>query len=508
MPEHPPSTAPRQPPPPQSDATSDPATKIPDTLKLDPSCLLVDADAVLGAGSFGTVLGGTYTFPVHGATPVAIKVFNGTAGDRAGRNEAGALAELMASTRVSVHPYLVQMYGAVRIPKNGLCLVMERIAGQSLRVVLDATAEQLPWELRSRWLHEVAQGMEAMHRHKPHPVLHRDLKASNVLLDSGDVAAAHAKIADFGVARAIDELVVDTYSRGAMEWTAPETLDGRVSFPSDVYSYGILIYEVLTRLMPFHNTSGAEKNKLVSLQRDLAQFEYDSDDDAYDASQQRSNWARKRTRTFVKRRPDMELLGKDSPAVLVALMQACWRDEASERPQFGNVVAQLVQSVGGGGGGGGKGKGKSGRNGGGHSERGRQASKVSIYTIARDVFQKTNADLAAEGMKRETASEIFKNELAGTLERLFKEVVTQYRLPIPAGKAPGLGTYYRTVRDAMRSGPHSDSAFFDAPGVMDEFCSQRNLAVHHDVHLPVPTIRQHALTCSKVLDALKASYPL
>ena len=307
--------------------------------------MTVAAGPALGAGSFATVRGGSYIFPVHGATPVAIKVFHGTAIDRPGRGEAAAITELMASARVSANPHLVRMHGVTRLPGHGLCLVMERIAGQSLRIVLDTTAEQLPWELRIRWLHEVAQGLDAMHQHKPNPVLHHDLKASNVLLDSVNVDAAHAKIADFGVARAMDSLLVDTYSRGAMEWAAPETLDGSVSFPSDVYSYGILIFEVLTREMPFHNKSGAEKNKLVSLQRDSAQFEYDSDDDAYDEPQQHSNWARKRNKTFIKRRPDLELLQRDSPEVLVALMQECWRDEASERPQLDSVVGQLAPFV-------------------------------------------------------------------------------------------------------------------------------------------------------------------
>ena len=75
-------------------------------------------------------------------------------------------------------------------------------------------------------------------------------------------------------------------------------------------------------------------------------------------------------------------------------------------------------------------------------------------------------------MKRETASEIFKNQLAGALERLFTEVATQHALQIPAGKAPGLGTYYRTIRDAMRSGRGSGSAVFDASSVMmEEFCN-------------------------------------
>ena len=217
----------------------------------------------------------------------------------------------------------------------------------------------------------------------------------------------------------------------------------------------------------------------------------------------------------------MELLSKDSPAALVTLMQECWRDEASERPQFGNVVEQLALCVGGGGGGDegqGKDKDKDKDKGGGKVGTKLQAPKASIYTISRNVFQKANVDLAAEGMKRETASEIFKNELAGTLERLFKEVVTQHRLPLPADKSPGLGTYYRAIREAMGTDRSGGSGLFDAPGelegamneqkMMEEFCSQRNLVLHHDVHLPVPAIQQHALTCVKVLDAFKASYPL
>ena len=132
--------------------------------------------------------------------------------------------------------------------------------------------------------------------------------------------------------------------------------------------------------------------------------------------------------------------------------------------------------------------------------------QVNIYTISHDVFQKANADLAEKGMRRETASEIFKNDLAGTLERMFKEIIARHRLSLPTGKGPGLGTYYRTIRDAMKSSRGTGSDLFAES--MEEFCSQRNLVVHHDVHLPVPTIRQHALTCSKVLEVLKLVYAL
>lgn len=457
---------------------------------------------MLGSGSFATVIGGTYAFPVHGATPVAIKVFHGTAGGHVGTGEAAALTELMTSTRVSVNPHLVQMYGAARLPRHGLCLVMERIAGQSLRIVLDTKAVALPWDLRIRWLFEIAQGMQAMHEHKPTPVLHRDLKASNVLLDSANVGVAHAKIADFGVAKAVDALVVDTYSRGASEWSAPEALDGQVSFPIDVYSYGVLTFEVLTRLVPYSNKSSKEKIKLVSLQIDCAKFEYDEDifeDEDADEDLQRNRWEKKRAKTFIKRRPDLTLLNKGSPEEIVGLMEACWLDDAADRPSFAEVVSTLAplalasssssaSMIGGGGRGGSKEQ---------------SVPRLSIYSISSDVFQKANSALAEEGLSREKAAEIFKNELAGTLERLFKAVVTQHRLSTPAQKAAGLGTYYRTLKD----GPAfvGDASIVQA---MDKFCSQRNHVVHEDVLFPVATIRQHALTCSKMLRLLHDIYPM
>jgi serine/threonine protein kinase len=52
--------------------------------------------------------------------------------------------------------------------------------------------------LRVKWLTQVGTGLEWMHRHKPNPVLHRDLKASNILLTDADPLRATAKIADFG----------------------------------------------------------------------------------------------------------------------------------------------------------------------------------------------------------------------------------------------------------------------------------------------------------------------
>ena len=178
-------------------------------------------------------------------------------------------------------------------------------------------------------------------------------------------------------------------------------------------------------------------------------------------------------------------------------MKACWLDDAADRPSFAEVVTTLVplalasssaSMIGGGGGGGSKEQ---------------SVPKLSIYSISSDVFQKANSALAEEGLSREKAAEIFKNELAGTLERLFKAIVTQHRLSTPAQKAVGLGTYYRTIKD----GPAfvGDASIVQA---MDKFCSQRNQVIHEDVLPNVARIRQHALTCSTVLRLLHNVYPM
>ena len=87
------------------------------------------------------------------------------------------------------------------------------------------------------------------------------------------------------------------------------------------------------------------------------------------------------------------------------------------------------------------------------------------------------------------------------LETLFKAVVTKRSLKMPANKAPGLGTYYRMIRD----GGVFDRATIDA---LDKFCHQRNQVVHDEVAYAVPNIRQAAVTCLEVLEVLQNAYPL
>jgi mitogen-activated protein kinase kinase kinase 9 len=104
---------------------------------------------------------------------------------------------------------------------------------------------------------DIAKGMFFMHSLKP-PLLHRDLKSLNLLLSEkveGPNDYVNVKIADFGLARRMGaEGMMMTGRAGTFNWMAPETHDGLdYNEKADVYSYGIVIWEILAREPPFGN---------------------------------------------------------------------------------------------------------------------------------------------------------------------------------------------------------------------------------------------------------------
>ena len=159
--------------------------------------------------------------------------------------------QLMSTLR---HPHIVQFLGVCFLPGSRLpALVMERLL-TSLHEILDPepppeTKPYIPVALKRSVLHDVARGLSFLHSHSP-PIIHRDLSARNVLLNSGMLA----KIADLGVARIVPSLRAATMTKapGASIYMPPEALEdeSRYDVTIDIFSLGVLAIFTLSQTFP------------------------------------------------------------------------------------------------------------------------------------------------------------------------------------------------------------------------------------------------------------------
>ncbi|KHM99859.1 U-box domain-containing protein 35 [Glycine soja] len=181
-------------------------------------------------------------------TPVAIKVLKPDAAQ--GRSQFQQEVEVLSCIR---HPNMVLLLGAC--PEFG-CLVYEYMANGSLDDCLFRRGNKpaLPWQLRFRIAAEIATGLLFLHQTKPEPLVHRDLKPGNILLDRNYVS----KISDVGLARLVPPTVADTVTQYRMTSTAgtfcyidPEYQQtGMLGIKSDIYSLGIMLLQMITAKPP------------------------------------------------------------------------------------------------------------------------------------------------------------------------------------------------------------------------------------------------------------------
>ena len=216
-------------------------------------CLLPEAlvagryrvETLIGLGGMGAVYRASDTFDLQ---QVALKVISTT---HKNVDEATAVERFRREAR---YAHQFQHKNVVPVLNFGqdsslLYLVMPLITGGTLKGLLKAE-QPLSLELAQRYINELADGIDAIHAH-PQRIVHRDIKPSNLLIHQGD---GRLMITDFGIARAMQQerpLTQGGFSLGTEHYTAPEQGLGYPETASDIYSMGVVVYQVLTGLLPF-----------------------------------------------------------------------------------------------------------------------------------------------------------------------------------------------------------------------------------------------------------------
>ena len=206
------------------------------------------------------------------------------------------------------HPYLVLLIGAIAEPFN-LSIVTEFCKGGNLFELLYKKPNiHLSWELKKKILLEIAIGMNYLHTNNP-PVLHRDLKSLNILLTNKiekSTDTTDIKISDFGLSRLYQKSCILSGNLGTCYWMAPEIIvHKKYTTKVDVYSYGIIIWEVCTRKIPYSCMSQQHIQFYVSVK---------------------------------KGRPNLKIIPNNTPPKIIQLMQMCWDHEPDNRPTFDYIV--------------------------------------------------------------------------------------------------------------------------------------------------------------------------
>ncbi|DBB05340.1 TPA: hypothetical protein ACH3X3_010560 [Trebouxia sp. C0006] len=215
------------------------------------------------------------------------------------------------------HPNVVMFMGLCLEPP---CIVTEFCARGSLYDVLKkarstpAFAQQLDWSRRISMALDAAKGVLQLHSHKP-PILHRDLKSPNMLVDRH----WRVKVTDFNLSRMVksgsSNASVTSMLANNPRWLAPEVVCKHdYSKAADVYSFGIILWEMMTWRLPWDDLNPFQIMLVLTQQRDRPEI------------------------------PPLDTLpGQPLPDIedYIGLMQDCWSEDVLKRPRFEDIIISL-----------------------------------------------------------------------------------------------------------------------------------------------------------------------
>ncbi|KAL3514960.1 hypothetical protein ACH5RR_021862 [Cinchona calisaya] len=261
-----------------------------DVWEIDPQHL--NFEYKIASGSYGDLYKGIYC-----SQEVAIKILKAERLNAELQKEFAQEVYIMRKVR---HKNVVQFIGACTRPPN-LCIVTEFMSGGSVYDYLHKQkgAFKLPSLLRVAI--DVSKGMNYLHQNN---IIHRDLKAANLLMDENEVV----KVADFGVARVKAQTGVMTAETGTYRWMAPEVIEHKpYDHKADVFSFGIVVWELLTGKLPYEY--------LTPLQAAIG----------------------------VVQKGLRPTIPKQTHPKLVELLERCWQQDTTLRPDFSEIIEILKQ---------------------------------------------------------------------------------------------------------------------------------------------------------------------
>jgi serine/threonine-protein kinase len=209
----------------------------------------------LAAGGFGSIYRAT---DLVMGREVALKVLHRELANDPSvverfRREASALAKLR-------DPHTITMYDVGETPDGTPYIVMELLRGESLYEQFHAHGKRLPWLRVAKIARGVCSSLREAHAVG---IVHRDLKPANIHLEQHALERDYVKVLDFGIAKMVDandpnrELTLAGQTIGTFDYMAPEQMiGGKCTGKSDVFTLGVVIYEMITGERPYGDAKG------------------------------------------------------------------------------------------------------------------------------------------------------------------------------------------------------------------------------------------------------------
>lgn len=268
------------------------------------------AQNLLGSGGFGSVYKGC----LADGTEVAVKELK--IGGGQGEREFSAEVEIISRIH---HRYLVSLVGYC-ISDNKRLLVYEYVPNNTLYFHLHGSELVLDWPTRVKVASGAARGIAYLHEDCHPRVIHRDIKSSNILLDKN----FEARVADFGLAKLAADVNTHITTRvmGTFGYMAPEyASSGKLTEKSDVFSFGVVLLELITGRKPVDASQPLGDESLVEWARPLLSHAIETED----------------FEGLVDQRLGTNYVAKEMFRMIEAAA-ACVRHFSNKRPRMGQIV--------------------------------------------------------------------------------------------------------------------------------------------------------------------------